>query len=130
MLYSSHCFRDRCRVKKFMVMSNGLYVPRLRFLHRRLRKLKKLSQAHSRKKKGSDNRKKSAMKLARFHRKVSNTRSDFHHKLSHHLVKSHDVVVIEDLHIKGLIQNKKLSRCWADHAHGELKRMLTYKGKK
>ena len=115
---------------KFMALSNGLYVPRLKFLHRRLRKLRRLSQAHSRKKKGSNNRKKSAMKLARFHRKVANTRNDFHHKLSTCLVKSHDVIVIEDLHIKGLITNKKLSSYWADHAHGELQRMLTYKGKK
>ncbi|MFX1536167.1 MAG: RNA-guided endonuclease InsQ/TnpB family protein [Promethearchaeota archaeon] len=115
---------------KFIVLSNGLYVPCLKFLPRRLRKLRRLSQAHSRKKKGSNNRKKSAMKLARFHRRVSNTRSDFHHKLSHYLVKNHDVIVIEDLYIKGLIKNKKLSRYWADHAHGELQRMLTYKGKK
>ena len=115
---------------KFMALSNGLYVPRLKFLQQRLRQLRRLSKAHSRKKKGSNNRKKSAMKLARFHRKVANTRNDFHHKLSTCLVKSHDVIVIEDLHIKGLITNKKLSSYWADHAHGELQRMLTYKGKK
>ncbi|MFX1255527.1 MAG: RNA-guided endonuclease InsQ/TnpB family protein [Promethearchaeota archaeon] len=115
---------------KFMALSNGLYVPRLKFLHQRLRQLKRLSQAHSRKKKGSNNRKKSAMKLARFYRKVTNTRTDFHQKLSTYLVKNHDVIVIEDLYLKGLIKNKKLSRYWADHAHGELQRMLTYKSKK
>jgi putative transposase len=115
---------------KFMALSNGLYVPRLKFLQNRLRKLRRLSKAHSRKTTGSNNRKRSAMKLARFHRKVANTRNDFHHKFSTCLVKSHDVIVIEDLYIKGLIKNKKLSRYWADHAHGELQRMLTYKGKK
>jgi putative transposase len=115
---------------KFMALSNGLYVPRLKFLQQRLRKLRRLSKAHSRKTKGSNNRKKSAMKLARFHRKVANTRNDFHHKLSTYLVKSHDVIVIEDLYIKGLITNKKLRSYWGDHAHGELQRMLTYKGQK
>ncbi|MFX1255388.1 MAG: RNA-guided endonuclease InsQ/TnpB family protein, partial [Promethearchaeota archaeon] len=115
---------------KFIALSNGLYVPRLKFLQKRLRQLRRLSKAHSRKKKGSNNRKKSAMKLARFHRKVANTRTDFHHKLSTYLVKNHDVIVIEDLYLKGLITNKKLSRYWADHAHGEFQRMLTYKGKK
>ncbi len=91
---------------KFMTFSHGLHVPTPKFLQQRLRKLRRLAKAHSRKKNGSNNRKKSALKLARFHRRVINTRTDFHHKLSHILAKNHSVIVLEDLHIKGLIKNK------------------------
>ncbi|MFX0065666.1 MAG: RNA-guided endonuclease InsQ/TnpB family protein [Candidatus Hermodarchaeota archaeon] len=115
---------------KFMTLSHGLYVPQLQFLQRSLRKLRRLSKAHSRKKNGSNNRKKSAMNLARFQRRVANSRRNFHHKLSHYLVKSHDVIVLEDLHLKGLIRNKKLSSYWVDQAHGELQKLISYKGKK
>jgi len=115
---------------KFVTLSSGFPIPRPKFLLRRLKKLRRLSKAHSRKQQGSNNRKKSAQRLARFHRKVANTRRDFLHKQSTYLVKNHDVVVKEDLHVKGLIQNKKLSRHWADLAHGEFQRMLDYKGTK
>ncbi|MFX1534989.1 MAG: RNA-guided endonuclease InsQ/TnpB family protein [Promethearchaeota archaeon] len=115
---------------KFMTFSHGLHVPTPKFLQHRLRKLRRLTKAHSRKKNGSNNRKKSAMKLARFHRRVTNTRTDFHHKLSHILAKNHSVIVLEDLHIKGLIKNKQLSKYWANLAHGAFQRMITYKAKK
>ena len=114
---------------RFTTLSSGLPVPKPKFLLKRLKKLRRLSKAHSRKKLGSNNRQKSAHKLAIFHTKVANTRNDFQHKLSTTLVKNQDVVVVEDLYVKGLIRTKKQSRHWADLAHGNFRRLLKYKSK-
>jgi len=117
-------------LSRFTTLSSGMPVPKTKFLLKRLKKLRRLSKAHSRKKPGSNNRRKSAKKLAKFHAKVANTRKDFQHKLSISLVKNHDVLVVEDLYVKGLIKNKKQSRHWADLAHGEFYRLFTYKSAK
>ncbi|MHA2055558.1 MAG: RNA-guided endonuclease InsQ/TnpB family protein [Candidatus Hodarchaeales archaeon] len=114
---------------RFITLSSGISVPKPKFLLKRLKKLRRLSKAHSRKQYGSINRWKFAQKLAIFHAKVANTRKDFHHKLSYFLVKNHDVLVIEDLSVEGLIKNKKQSRHWADLAHGEFRRLIRYKSK-
>ncbi len=112
---------------RFGFLSNGLPLPSPKFLLRRLKKLRRLSKAHSRKKLGSKNRQKSTARLARFHQRVANSREDFLHKTSLTLAKSHSVLVIEDLHVKGLSMNKKQSKYWHDLAHGEFQRLLTYK---
>ncbi|MFX1512073.1 MAG: RNA-guided endonuclease InsQ/TnpB family protein [Promethearchaeota archaeon] len=111
----------------FTATSLGIPIPKPQFLLRQARKLRKLSKELSRKKVGSNNRKKAAHQLARFYQKIKNTRHDFLHKLSTHLAKNHSLIVVEDLWLHGLIQNKKLSKYWADLAHGEFQRMLDYK---
>jgi len=114
-------------LKVFAALSQGIPIPTPKFLLRKLRKLSRLSKAHSRKKNGSKNKRKSANQLARFYRKVANTRHDFLHKSSTYLAKNHGVIIGEDLYLKELITNKKLSKYWADLAHGEFQRMLAYK---
>ena len=115
---------------RFSTLSTGWVIPKPVFLLKRLKKLRRLSKAHSWKQPGSNNRRKSANKLAKFYHQIANTRKDFQHKLSLQLVKNHDVLVVEDLYVKGLMKNKHQSRHWADLAHGEFQRMLTYKSKK
>ena len=112
---------------RFGFLSNGIPLSTPKFLLRRLRKLRRLSKAHSRKKIGSKNRQKSAFKLARFHRRVADSRQDFLHKASLTLAKNHSVLILEDLHVKGLSMNKKQSKYWQDLAHGEFQRLLRYK---
>ena len=95
---------------RFGFLSNGMPLPTPKFLLRRVRKLHRLSKVHSRKKYGSKNRRKSALKLARFHRRVADSRHDFLHKTSSTLAKNHSVLIIEDLYVKGLSMNKKQSK--------------------
>ncbi|MHA2247706.1 MAG: RNA-guided endonuclease InsQ/TnpB family protein, partial [Candidatus Hodarchaeales archaeon] len=114
-------------LSRFGVLSNGLPIPTPKFLLRRLKKLRRLSRSHSRKKLGSKNRKKSAFKLSRFYKRVSDCRHDFLHKTSLTLAKNHSVLLVEDLHVKGLSMNKKQSKYWQDLAHGEFQRLLRYK---
>ena len=114
-------------VSVFAVLSSGIPIPRPKFLLRQARKQRRLAKAHSRKQKGSNNQRKSALRLARFYRRITNQRHNFLHQTSTYLAKNHSVIVTEDLHVKGLMQNKKLSKYWADLSHGMFQRLLTYK---
>jgi len=114
-------------LKRFATLSQGLPIPAPKFLLRKLRKLRHLSKAYSRKEQGSKNQRKAADQLARFYRKVTNSRQDFLHKTSTYLTKNHSVIIGEDLYLKGLIRNKKFSKSWTDLAHGTFQRMVAYK---
>jgi len=111
----------------FAALSSGIPIVRPKFLLRQARKQHRLSKNHSRKQKGSNNKRKSALRIARFYRRISNQRYNFLHQTSTYLAKNHSVIVTEDLHIKGLIQNKKLSKYWTDLSHGMFQRLLEYK---
>ena len=67
--------------------------------------------------------------MTRFHKRITDSRKDFLHKTSISLTKNHRVVVVEDLYVKGLIMNKKLSKFWLDFAHGKFQQILSYKTK-
>ena len=111
----------------FAALSTGIPIARPKFLLRQARKQRRLSKAHSRKQKGSKNKRKSALRLARFYRRITNQRHNFLHQTSTYLAKNHSVIVTEDLHVKGLMQNKKLGKYWADLSHGMFQRLLEYK---
>lgn len=114
-------------LKHFAVLSAGEKVEALKSLERKLKRLRRLSRQHSRKQKGSNNRRKSAIKLARLHRRIRNRRRDFLHKLSTRLAKTKSVIVVEELAVKNMLKNKYLSRHIADASWGEFRRLLVYK---
>lgn len=116
-------------LESFATFSSGekLYAPKP--MNRALKRLKRLSKQHSRKVKGSKNKKKSALKLARLHRKVRNVRKDFLHKISTILAKTKSCIVIENLDVNGLMQKREYSRHIADAGWGEFRRQLEYKTK-
>ena len=92
-----------------------------------LRKLRRASRAHSRKVKGSANRRKSAARLARVHARVANIRADALHNATSALARRYETVVIEDLNVDGMKRNRKLARAILDQGFGEARRMLGYK---
>ena len=92
-----------------------------------LRKLRRVSRAHSRKAKGSANRRKSAAKLARIHARIANVRTDTLHKATTDLVQRYATVVAEDLNVAGLLRNRRLSRALVDQGFGQARLMFSYK---
>lgn len=109
------------------VLSDGTKIQAPKPLKAQLKKLKRLSKQLSKKQKGSRNRDKAKTKLSRLHAKISNIRKDFSHKLTSELVKIYDVIAIENLNVKGMVKNRKLSRAISDLGFYEFKRQLIYK---
>jgi putative transposase len=115
-------------VSRLATVSDGAFVPASNPLRRYLKKLKRLSRSLSRKKIGSCNRAKAKIKLARLHRRISDIRADLLHKFTTSLTR-HQTVVIEDLNVRGMLANRKLSRAIADVGFFEFRRQLIYKAK-
>lgn len=92
-----------------------------------LSRLKRQSRGLSRKEKGSANRKKAKMKLARLHARVSHIRRNALHQLTTTLTSRHHTIVIEDLNVKGMVKNRHLSRAVSDMGFFEFRRQLEYK---
>jgi putative transposase len=92
-----------------------------------LSRLKRLSRSLSRKVKGSRNRVKAKLKLARLHARITHLRREGLHQLTTSLTRRFHTIGIEDLHVKGMLSNRHLARAIADMGFGELRRQLEYK---
>jgi putative transposase len=114
-------------VKALATLSDGTVIPNPRPLKRRLKQLKRLHRAVSRKHKGSNNRKKATRKLARQYRTVANQRANTLHQITTKLAKTKSVIVIEDLHVAGMLKIHRLAQAIADVGFAEFRRHLTYK---
>lgn len=89
-------------LKTYLILSNGKEIKSPEFFKQNLKLIKTLNRDFSRKKKGSNNRKKSLKNLQRIHIKVSNKRADFEWKLAHELCKNNSFIAIEDLNIEAM----------------------------
>ena len=126
-------------LKDMMILSNGEKVGNKKFSRKLERKLRREQRKLSRKQevakkekrdlKECKNYQKQKIKLVKIHEKIMNSRNDFLNKLSTEIIKSHDIICIEDLNTKGLLQNHKLARSIADVSWYKLINKLEYKAK-
>ena len=111
----------------FYVSSEGGIYNYPRYYRNRESKLHKLSKSVSRKIKGSNNRNKAKLKLAKWHDKVSNMRNDFLHKLSTKLANSYDAIIVEDINMRDMSQALHFGKSVADNGWGKFRQYLSYK---
>jgi putative transposase len=114
-------------LKDFCTTSDGEVVENQHFLKTKQAKIKKLQKEMQHKERGSKNREKVRLAIARLHLKISNKRSDFLHKLSTRLIRENQAVAREDLNVKGMMQNHKLAGSISEVAWNEFDRFLKYK---
>lgn len=111
-------------LKTFLKGSDGLEKESPEFYKQGTNEIRRKSRALSRKKKGSNNRKRARIDLARSHRKIANRRKDHHFKLAAELASEYAMICVEDLNLKGMqkIWGRKIS----DLGHGQFLGILAH----
>ena len=116
-----------CGLKDLVITSDGVKYANHRYLNQTLRRLRQAQRALSRKGKGSKNREKQRVRVAKLQAKAARQRQDRLHKVSREIVNGQDAVFTEDLNIAGMMKNHHLACPVADASWGELQRQLKYK---
>ena len=115
-------------LKTFLTVSSGEKIDSPLFMRRASQRIKKLSQKLSSKKRGSNNREKARLALAREHRRIANRRRDFHYKLARDLSQQYAVICVEDLNMKAMqrLWGRKIS----DLGHAQFLLILDWEARK
>ena len=116
-------------IKSYIVDSDSKKINNPKYLSKSLLRLAIEQRKLSHMKKGSKNRNKQRIKVARLHRHIVNQRNDFLHQISSQYINENQVIILEDLDIKQMEQDSSLSRYIVDASWSKLVSMLEYKGK-
>ena len=117
-------------IKTFAVLSDGTEIQNHKYLKRSIKKVKRLQRSLSKKAKGSKNREKARLRLARAHERVCNQRNDFLHQVTHRLVANYDTICLETLSASNMVKNHRLAQALEDIAINRFNTLLEYKAKK
>jgi len=116
-------------IKTLATLSDGTVFENPKALKSNLKSLKRLQRGLNRKVKGSNNRKKQQQRLAKKYYKVSGIRNNALHQATSYITKNYGTIVLEDLNVKGMVKNRKLSQAISDVSFGEFRKQIEYKSK-
>ncbi len=114
-------------IKHFITTSDGIQIEPLNSYRKLEWKLKRENRRLSRRKKGSNNRKKQIVRVQKVHQRIRDARTDFNHKVSTAIAKHYGTIVIEDLNIQRMRRNRHLSKSISDQGWYQFVKMLEYK---
>ena len=117
-------------IRHFLTDSDGRQIENPKFYERTLNRIRILHRNLSRKQKGSKNREKARIKLAKAYEKLVNQRNDFLHKLSRFYINNYDVIVVEDLQIRNMVRNGNLAQKILDASWGKFIQLLSFKAER
>jgi putative transposase len=115
-------------IKTLLTFSNGMpVVDNPKWIRTSEKKLIKAQKQLSKKLKGSNNRDKAKLKLARLHERIKNQKTDFLHNITTRIVSENQVIILEDLNVSGMLKNHKLAKAIQELSLGEMRRQIEYK---
>jgi len=114
-------------IKDFIVTSEGETFDNLKLIRNNQKKLKKLNKILSKKQKGSNNKNKTRIKLAKYHEKLNNKKENYLHYVTNSLLNDNQIIVIESLNVNGMLKNHKLAKSIQELSLNRFKEMLKYK---
>ena len=114
-------------VKDFVITSDGEVFDNLHFKKSETKKIKRLQHQLSKKQKGSNNRNKARIKLAKLYKKINDRKQYYLHAVSNSLIDENQVICMEDLNVKGMSKNHNLAESILEMNFGAFRRMLEYK---
>ena len=116
-------------IKDFVVTSDGEVFENLHFKKNESQRIIRLQKQLSRKQKGSNNRDKTRIKLAKAYKKITDKKQYYLHQITNYLIDENQIICMEDLNVKGMLRNHKLAESIQELNFGEFRRMFEYKAK-